>query len=79
MDEPDLDFEPIKSVTGALKKHYQYDQYDEVWAETYEHGVLIHKAGAGNYEWYFNERSSIAFRKVFLWGQRSKLLNRMMR
>jgi hypothetical protein len=69
---------PSNSFTGKFKKHYRFDRYDEVWAETYENGVLIYKGTTGVYQWFNKNRGHIAFDKVRLWGQRSSALNRMM-
>ena len=74
---PDLDFEPVESITGKLIKHYSYDRFDEVWAERFENGVLVHRAGVGNYYWFYNKNSQKGFELAKTWGARSKSLNSM--
>ena len=67
-----------KTVTGDFKKHYSYDQFDEVYIETFERGAVLYVAGKGD-EWFPKCIQHWAFEKAKLLGARSKALNRMMR
>lgn len=77
--EPDLKgFMPSTEITGAHKKHYQYDFYDEVSVDLFANGALLRNLGSA-YEWYGKAKVKKCFEKAKMLGNRSKQLNGMFR